>query len=232
MQSVRVLVLGQGFVGEYLASLLRMHSVSYAATTTDGRNGTIAWRLPADASTPADFSLLPVASTVVITFPLPGCPAARRLLDGYIDHAQRVCADHPRLRWIYLGSSRGFKEVPSTRFTKPDVSAGGPRVEAEECVIAEYAGHVLNLVGLWGGARQPESWARFYTSPERLRSRLNDRSLHLIHGADAARAIYAVAMCTAELPAGRGLVSDERVYDTLQNIIGDPRIRRFLVELL
>ncbi|KAJ2285523.1 hypothetical protein IWW55_007233 [Coemansia sp. RSA 2706] len=39
-------------------------------------------------------------------------------------------------------------------------------------------------------------------------------------------------MCTAELPAGRWLVSDERVYDTLQNIIGDPRIRRFLVELL
>ncbi|KAI9475012.1 hypothetical protein LPJ78_002853 [Coemansia sp. RSA 989] len=226
--SIQVLVLGRGFVGEYLEDILEDKSV--AATTTDGRENTIKWKFSTD--TPLDFGVLPAAtSSVVITFPVQGEAAMRQLVDGYLAYHCSLDPGYKSPRWIYLGSSRAFKEVPSTRFTKPDLDAGGLRTFAEECLINEYGGCVLNLVGLWGGKRVPSEWSRFYTSKDKLRNRLNDRSLHLIHGADAARAIRACICYKGELPAGRWLVSDDRVYDMLQIMIGAEHIRMYLEEL-
>ncbi|KAI8320614.1 hypothetical protein GQ54DRAFT_210809 [Martensiomyces pterosporus] len=229
-----VLLLGRGFVGEYLCKLLDSHGISdYASTTTDGRNGTIKWSLSEDNSADADYSALPTAQSVVITFPLKGKQAAKRLVDSYLELHRASLGGSFSPRWIYLGSTRPFKAIPSTRFTPADAQSGGPRVEAEEYIIQEQNGYVLNLAGLWGGERAPDKWARFYTDKERLRNRLEDRSLHLIHGADAARAIYAlVSYKGAVLPAGRWLISDGRVHDVLQIIIQDERIRGFVAELL
>lgn len=51
-------------------------------------------------------------------------------------------------------------------------------------------GTVLNLSGLWGGARHPKNWMdRVAATKEQLASKT---SLHLIHGLDVARAIIAV----------------------------------------
>ncbi|KAJ2456180.1 hypothetical protein EV183_000106 [Coemansia sp. RSA 2336] len=226
--SIQVLVLGRGFVGEYLDDAL--DDMSVASTTTDGRENTIKWKFSTD--TPLDFSALPAAiDSVVVTFPVQGEAAMRQLVDGYLAYHRSLNADYKSPRWIYLGSSRAFKQVPSSRFTKPDLNAGGLRAFAEECLINEYGGCVLNLVGLWGGKRVPREWSRFYTK-DKLRNRLNDRSLHLIHGADAARAIRACICYKGELPAGRWLVSDDRVYDMLQVMIGAEPIRMYLEELL
>ncbi|KAJ1733372.1 hypothetical protein LPJ61_001595 [Coemansia biformis] len=232
MSRVEVLILGRGFVGGYLAELLAATGTSYSSTTTDGRDGTIVWRLADDAD--SNYSALPVASVVVVTFPLQGHAAATRLIDGYGGHWRAGAAGGSSgPRWIYLGSSRAFTEVPSNRFTTPSASVGGLRTEAEECIIGEHGGCVLNLVGLWGGAREPEKWGRFYTK-DRLRKRIEDRSLHLIHGADAARAICAVATSSlgTGFPGGRWLVSDGRVYDILQIVASDGNVHGLLAALL
>ncbi|KAJ2332812.1 hypothetical protein GGH91_006081 [Coemansia sp. RSA 2671] len=222
-----VLVLGQGFVGKYLADLLSTHGVEYTSTTTSGRDNTLKWCASDDAA------LLPAAETVVVTFPLQGQAEARRLTTEYLHHHRKAHGDAYSPFWVYLGSTRPFKETPSTRHTKPDLSAGGSRVEAEEYIIGN-GGCVLNLAGLWGGDRVPEKWARFYGTKDKLRERLKDRSLHLVHGADVARAIYAIVTSTdrAARFAGRWLVSDDTVYDALQIFIGAEHIRGFVEELL
>jgi len=49
---------------------------------------------------------------------------------------------------------------------------------------------VLNLSGLWGGERHPRHWIdRVAATKEQLKSK---KSLHMIHGVDVARAIFAV----------------------------------------
>ncbi|KAJ2782251.1 hypothetical protein H4R18_002395 [Coemansia javaensis] len=228
--SVEVLVLGRGFVGRYVADLLAEAGTPYAATTTDGRDGTVRWRFGEDGCA---FSPLPAASVVVVTFPLQGRDAAARLAGGYAQHVRAAAGGSAAVRWICLGSTRAFTETPSTRHTRPDPALGGARAEAEEYMVREHAAQVLNLAGLWGGERAPGRWGRFYTR-DRLRQRIESRSLHLLHGADAARAIHAVATCAAapELPGGRWLVSDGAVYDVLQVLAADPRVRELLASLL
>ncbi|KAJ2730746.1 hypothetical protein IW152_005045 [Coemansia sp. BCRC 34962] len=222
-----VLVLGQGFVGKYLVDLLSAHGIDYVSTTTSGRDSTLKWRLSDDTAS------LPAAKTIVVTFPLQGEVEARRLATEYLRHHRKAYGDAYNPFWIYLGSTRPFKETPSTCHTRPDLLAGGPRVEAEEYII-DSGGCVLNLAGLWGGDRIPEKWARFYGSKDKLRERLKDRSLHLVHGADVARAIYAIVTSAnrASQFAGRWLVSDDTVYDALQIFIGAEHIRGYLEELL
>ncbi|KAJ2579929.1 hypothetical protein GGH95_002856 [Coemansia sp. RSA 1836] len=230
-----VLVLGQGFVGKYLVELLKARDVDYASTTTTGRDGTIEWRLPEQTDDDTyDPPMPPAAESVVVTFPLKGEAEARRLIAGYLQHHRKVHGSAYTPFWVYLGSTRPFKDTPSTRHTKPDMAAGGSRVEAEEYIISVHGGCVLNLAGLWGGERVPEKWARFYSDKEQLRGRLKDRSLHLIHGADVARAIYVIVehKDKASLFAGRWLVSDERVYDALQIFAGAEHVRSFLEDLL
>ncbi|KAJ2077764.1 hypothetical protein H4R24_004925 [Coemansia sp. RSA 988] len=234
---LQVLVLGRGFVGKYLTDLLEEKGINYASTTTDGRDGTIKWQyLSAEDGTDTQTSALPLAKSVVVTFPLLGSTVTRNLIENYTRRNRHGIADSNNAapRWIYLGSTRPFKESPSDRYTTPEVTAGGARLEAEECVINYFGGCVLNLAGLWGGERVPSRWGRFYTTKEKLRSRLEDRSLHLLHGADAARAICAVAMSnsTPTSLSGRWLVSDTRVYDILQSITLDNRVCGFLSTLL
>ena len=49
---------------------------------------------------------------------------------------------------------------------------------------------MLNLSGLWGGARQAKHWVdRVASTKEKLKEK---NSLHMIHGTDVARAILAV----------------------------------------
>ncbi|KAJ2060082.1 hypothetical protein GGI17_004019 [Coemansia sp. S146] len=225
-----ILVLGQGFVGKYLVDLLEARGIDYASTTTSGRDGTIKWCITDDVHN----STLPAAESIVVTFPLQGEVEAKRLITGYLHNHRKVHGDTYNPFWVYLGSTRPFKETPSTCHTRPDLVAGGPRVEAEEYIINTCGGCVLNLAGLWGGDRVPEKWARFYGDKDKLRNRLKDRSLHLIHGADVARAIDAIVSNRdkASQFSGRWLVSDEMVYDALQIFIGAEHIQGFLGELL
>ncbi|KAL2258731.1 hypothetical protein VTK26DRAFT_7828 [Humicola hyalothermophila] len=109
-----------------------------------------------------------------------------------------------------------------TRHSPYNTSA--PRAVAEDELLS-LGGCVLNLAGLWGGARHPRNWVgRVAPSKEAARGKT---SLHLVHGEDVARALVAIVAGSgggAEdgearekwETAGRGqrwMVTDGWVYD-------------------
>ena len=60
---------------------------------------------------------------------------------------------------------------------------------------------MLNLSGLWGGARQPKNWIdRVASTKEQLKEKA---SLHMIHGQDVARGIIAVHRNVSEAKGQR-----------------------------
>lgn len=132
-KEVSLLILGAGWLFQFLHALLLKHNISFAATTTTGHEGTIEWTFPdapdeathetndvthdinsASALTSSDvitkgFEVLPPATAVLITFPVKGSDSMRRLIGGYE-------AMHPEngsgRKWILLGST-GIYAAPS-----------------------------------------------------------------------------------------------------------------------
>jgi hypothetical protein len=205
------LILGQGFIGSYVTELLRDSSLSFASTTRDGRNSTVKW----SAGDPC--SLLPLATNVLITFPV-DIPS----LEGI-----QACF-HKDTRWMLLGSTRPFASPGrNDRFTTP--TSDNPRVITETNLL-ENGGVVLNLAGLYGGrfvalfiltpSRQPKDWiSRVAPTPGKLAALQN---LHLIHGRDVARVV--LALFTRFTQGERYIVTDRGVYDwwlVIKNISGD-----------
>jgi hypothetical protein len=184
------LILGAGWTSTFLIPAVQLENLSYAATTTTGRDHTLTFKFdPTSPSAESDFQNLPAAHNVLITFPLKGKGQSRFLIETYRK-------THPRLnpggiRFVQLGSS-GIYQIPSqpvwiTRSSRYDVE--NERAVAEDELRA-LGGSVLNLCGLWGGARDPRNWiGRVAPSREALEGKT---SLHMIHGEDVARAIMAV----------------------------------------
>ncbi|KAF8920168.1 hypothetical protein CPB85DRAFT_1273732 [Mucidula mucida] len=117
---IDILILGAGWTSTFLIPLCEAEGVSYAATTRSGSNSTIPFNFPDDA----DFSKLPDARTVLVTFPLQKGWSAR-LFDGYGRNAD----------WIALGTTSIW-------------GADGWTLAEDE-----FPGTVLCLSGLWGGPR-------------------------------------------------------------------------------
>lgn len=185
--TVDILILGAGWTSTFLVSLCKAEGVTYATTNRSGEGGVIKFNFP-DA---ADFSKLPDARTVLVTFPLQK-GWAKRLTDGYARKAN----------WIALGTTSiwnndGWNDRHSEH-------GNTDRSLAED----ELDGTVLCLSGLYGGTRDPKNWiTRVAPSKEALKAKA---SLHLIHGQDVARSILAVHRKPSP---GRWLVTDGRVYD-------------------
>ncbi|KAK4132675.1 hypothetical protein BT67DRAFT_406174 [Trichocladium antarcticum] len=114
-------------------------------------------------------------------------------------------------------------------------STSTPRAVAEDELLA-LGGCVLNLAGLWGGARNPRHWVgRVAATKEAVRAKT---SLHLVHGVDVARAVVAVVDDGADEGllqgegrwerAGRGqrwMVTDGWVYDWWGLLAGWAEVR-------
>jgi hypothetical protein len=139
--SLQVLILGLGWTGQFLQEILLNQKVSFAATTRDGRNGTIAWTL---TDTP-NVSTLPWAQTVLVTFPVMSADTMSDLIDNYT-------ATKGPSQWILMSSTRVFSADPSDRHTPIDPSLDTGRLPAENVVIKKN-GTVLHLCGLWGAQR-------------------------------------------------------------------------------
>ncbi|RKO91058.1 hypothetical protein BDK51DRAFT_27101 [Blyttiomyces helicus] len=205
-QKVTLLVVGLGWTGEYVVRHLTSIGVSHAATTTTGRNGTVPFRFDPSSTDPTPYKALPSASTVLITFPLLTKSAPETFRSLYF----ATHADAPNI--ILLGSTRFWLcsggIAWADRHTAPDPSTNADRQVAEEAVLA-FGGAVLNLAGLWGGTRQPRNWvSRVAATKEALRGA---GSVHLVHGEDVARAVWALAEDFT--PGERWLLTDGRVYD-------------------
>jgi hypothetical protein len=85
---------------------------------------------------------------------------------------------------------------------------------SNDWVIAEdellsLRGCVVNLAGLYGGARDPKHWlVRVAKSKEQVKGR---KALHMIHKEDVAKAV--VAVYRDFMLRKRGLLADLHVYD-------------------
>jgi hypothetical protein len=138
-----MLILGLGWTGQFLSSLLLSQNMNYAATTRDGRNHTISWSLNCSQ---VDVSALPFAETVLVTFPVMQPECMSDLMDKY----QEKHAKTPQ--WVLLSSTRPFVGNPANRHTPLDKSKDTGRMGAEDVVI-QRGGSVMHLAGLWGDQR-------------------------------------------------------------------------------
>ncbi|KAK7954105.1 hypothetical protein PG996_014991 [Apiospora saccharicola] len=209
-QEVELLVLGAGWTSTFLLPILEKQGITYAATTTDGRDGTIPFRFDPDSADAGQFKRLPTAATVLITFPLKNKGPAARLTKLYADtHQQGADATKKKPHFIQLGVTSIWKgtdgwQDESSPYDKSDV-----RGIAEDELMEVADGAVLDLSGLYGGSRQPRNWVdRVVKTKEDLRAK---GAVHLIHGQDVARAI--VALHRNFTPGKRWLMHDLHIYD-------------------
>ncbi|KAK8172199.1 hypothetical protein BKA80DRAFT_306789 [Phyllosticta citrichinensis] len=210
---VDILILGAGWTSTFLIPLLQQRSITYAATTTTGRDGTLLFRFDPDSDDEAPYAALPRARTVLISFPLLGRGQSSHLVNMYRkahSSSDDGAAAAAPASWIQLGSSGAFASDAHWATSATPVDASIARVVAEEELLAApLNGSVLNLCGLYGGARDPRGWiSRVARSKEQVAGR---KALHVVHGDDVARAI--VAVHEAFTPGRRWLVTDLHVYD-------------------
>lgn len=242
MEELTLLILGAGWTSTFLIPHLQSHNIPFAATTTSGHpvadHPTIPFKF--DPSAPAEethsaIAALPRARYILITFPLTGTGPSKLLVETYTATHRSAAASSPNPdsepRFIQLGSSGIWQQQqqPSTESSSPlqsrsedpwltrhsPYATSNPRAVAEDELLA-LSGCVLNLSGLWGGARQPRNWVgRVAATKEAVRGK---KSLHLIHGEDIARAIAAIVQSGDEVWAAKGrgqrwMVTDGFVYD-------------------
>ncbi|KAK7537644.1 hypothetical protein IWX49DRAFT_521148 [Phyllosticta citricarpa] len=217
---VDILILGAGWTSTFLTPLLQQKNITYAATTTTGRDGTLLFRFDPESDDLAPYAALPRARTVLITFPLLGRGQSSHLVNMYgkahgdgDDSSSTSSSAAPApaaVNWIQLGSSGAFANDAHwvTAATPTDTNIARVAAE-EELLAAPLRGCVLNLCGLYGGARDPRGWvSRVARSKEQVAGK---KALHVVHGDDVARAI--VAVHAAFTPGRRWLVTDLHVYD-------------------
>lgn len=232
---VDIIVLGAGWLSQFLVPLFEKQGIKYALTTTSGRiNKTcqglydedevgiirFAYQPSPDSAASAQLSQvaaeeddvqytrLPTAQTVLITFPLKGAGQSRKLISKYREmHSGSV-----QTQFIQLGST-GMYKAPTT-FAIQDQDSDyeiTERARAEDELI-EMGGSALVLAGLWGGERLPWNWVK-RVAP--TREKLGEKtSLHLVHGEDVARAC--IAYHKRFTGGERWILTDLMVYDWWQ----------------
>nr|POF11599.1 hypothetical protein CFP56_44437 [Quercus suber] len=218
MQPVEILILGAGWSSTFLIPLLQARNIAFAATTRDGRTvagaDTIPWTFnPSEDSgsftSKNQFSTLPTAKSILITFPLTGHGQSKTLIRGY----SKAHASKPQdLQFVQFGST-GIWQIPQkttwvTRHSPYDTT--NARAIAEDELIG-LGGVVINLAGLWGGERDPKKWVeRVAKTKEDVKSK---KSLHMVHGMDVARALLAVLGHWNKATGQRWMLTDGFVYD-------------------
>lgn len=210
MQQHHLLILGAGWTSTFLIPLLRARQLSFAATTRDGRKvadvETMAWSFDPDGDR-SQFSQLPLARNVLITFPLTGEGQSAKLANGY-----RSAHKGKEVHFIQLGSTGIWQIEQDSCWTdrKSPYNKSNARAVAEDELLT-LGGCVLNLAGLWGGERQPKNWVgRVAKSKADVRDK---KSLHLVHGLDVVRGVLAVADRWKEANGERWMLTDGFVYD-------------------
>ncbi|KAI8588537.1 hypothetical protein BDZ88DRAFT_421352 [Geranomyces variabilis] len=230
-EKVDLLILGLGWAGAYVAALLSSLHIPFAATTTSGRDSTIKFAYDPESTDAEPFRTLPATKTLLITFPIRGEPALKKFLTLYA----KTHANEAAPNYILFGSTRPYTPSPQSgsvwvdRDSTPDPSIDAPRQESEAALLA-HGGCVINLAGLYGGARDPRRWvSRVAPTHAALKEK---GSLHLVHGKDVAQAVVAVAK--AFTPGQRWLLTDMRVYDwwDLASVWGEGDEARWALELM
>lgn len=108
MFRVELLILGAGWTSEFLIPLLKSSYVSFAATSRDGREGTIPFNFDPSSGDVEQYKSLPDAMTILVTFPV--TENVKALVDGYRETRSGVRRD-VSVNWIQLGSTGSFIQV-------------------------------------------------------------------------------------------------------------------------
>lgn len=208
-RKVDILILGAGWTSTFLIPLLRENDVSFAATTTTGHDvegqKTIPFKFDPESNDTSPYEGLPPADTVLVTFPLTGHGQAKTITSLY-RHVHGTSNG-----WIQLGATSIYKSDAGWSNESSDYDHSNPRGIAEDELISCAKGCVLDLAGLYGGARQPKNWlTRVAKTKEECRKK---GALHLIHGADVAKAVLAVHRTGDKVFGKRWIIMDLRVYD-------------------
>lgn len=111
---VELLILGAGWTSTFLIPLLEFNNVPFAATSRDGRQGTIPFNFDPSSENNEQYNHLPDATTVLITFPV--TENVKALVDGY-QTARTDTGKHVKVNWIQLGSIGSFKKVGPLHWT-------------------------------------------------------------------------------------------------------------------
>ena len=188
MQQMDLLILGAGWTSTFLIPLAKARHLTYAATSTSGRDETIKFKFDPSQEDPSYFSVLPAARNVLITFPLTGEGQSELLVSSYQKTHSRIASD---VRFLQLGSTGIWQISEQTLWVdrRSAYDKDNKRAVAEDELMSK-GGCVLNLAGLWGVERQPKNWVgRVATTKDQVKSK---KSLHMVHGEDVARAILAI----------------------------------------
>lgn len=105
---VEILILGAGWTSTFLIPLLQEQKIKYAATTTNGRDGTYKFKFEGDETDKdlEQYASLPAAKTLLITFPLKGKYQSSHLVTSYTKAHKNVDVNA-----VQLGSS-GIFTIP------------------------------------------------------------------------------------------------------------------------
>jgi hypothetical protein len=204
MQEVDLLILGAGWTSTFLIPQLKKEEITYAATTTTGRDNTIPFKFDPNSGDAEPYKRLPSAKTVLITFPLTGSDQSKYIVGLYRNvHGSKN-------NWVQLGTTFIYNQLPNDWSTDTSpYDKSNERGIAEDELMVELGGCTLNLSGLYGGTRVPRTWLpRLGQSKEDVKKR---GAVHFIHGEDVARAI--IATHKNFTPGKRWILADLRVYD-------------------
>ena len=105
---VELLILGAGWTSGFLIPLLESSEVSFAATSRDGREGTIPFNFDPSSRSVEQYKSLPDATTVLITFPV--TENVKALVDGY-NMTRSGIGMGVGVNWMQLGSTGSFAQV-------------------------------------------------------------------------------------------------------------------------
>jgi hypothetical protein len=209
MSLCSILVLGLGWTGEYVAAECKNQQIDCAFTTTTGRNGSIKFSF--EPRVDLDYSMLPMAELILITFPFTTLDSPELFLNGY--RAQHGIS--PQI--LLLGSTRAFgSDQQLWADERGPIDSTDPRIQIENRLLM-HGGSVFNLCGLYGGRRKVSNIVKLMAkSKEYLQTK---KSVHFIHGADIARLVLRMHVLGLFAAGQRFIVTDLRVYDTWQLVM-------------
>ncbi|CAE7232033.1 unnamed protein product [Rhizoctonia solani] len=235
--SIDILILGAGWLSNFLIPLFQESNLTHASTSRTGLTpNTIQWNLG------DSIEALPKAKTVVVMFPVDNWADLSGLVEGY----QKSNGDS---LWVLIGSTRGWQVTDTrsdhviTRHTPlPPNAPARSLVEEQFLKVYSVRGVVLNLVGLHG--RPPVSEDSPHSAPRLVPNFLKrigstkdalkqKTSVHFVHGFDAALAILLVHQ-QAEKMTGRWIVSDCLVRDwwAVALELGGKQEKQWVLELM
>jgi hypothetical protein len=159
-QPVDLLILGAGWTSTFLMPLLESSKISYAATTTTGRDNTIPFKFDSVSDDLRPYKALPTAKTVLITFPLNGTGQSRKIVELYqtVHSSEQNSTSTPN--WIQLGSTGIFSAPGWNDHTSPYNKENARGIAEDELLRLKIStSTVLDLAGLYDDEkRKPKNW--------------------------------------------------------------------------